>query len=395
MSMSTIAGRGLRKFKKEKIPNRQEYTSNLDIPSDNKVLEEKNIETTVPLSEERWEKIVNGENLSSPVSHETNEKLQILQKEKHDIKVLEKEVLKDSNEVWVPIKSLPSNNKVFKSDNTVFYKKYTFADFEANLPEMTIQQRFKTMLNGLKCTELKSILLLPFYDFTAASFIRKIEAQGADRKYAIPYQCNKCGQIGTFEFTSKNINFETLDLDLPLKVRLHSYPDIIFEFMPHTIGDAIFLMDEDLYYAKNKEKEYLLDITGSPIIDRKSMLAVCCSNFDFNTSYKYFENISFKEDYDILMNVALKLRFGIKNIEFDCTLPKPKENSEEEVQKENAEKLDKIRDWKGELPPILQYMKNRESMCGQHISIDILGGDVLFLPFRESEDPTEFGILPS
>lgn len=414
MSMSTSSSRVTKKFKNENF-EKKELNIEQKEPS---IKQEQSVEqlNTELNTEQKESKEQSAEQLNTEqhsdteqkeqeaiVSNETNEKLEVLNEAKKlELNTLEKEVLKDEG-IWIPIPSLPSNNKIYKSDNTVFYKKYTFQDFEAALPEMLPQQKFRTMLKGLKCTELSSILLLPFYDFVAASFIRKLEAQGADKKYIIPYKCMECNQIGTFEFSARDIKFDALNIDIPLKARLHSYPDIIFEFRPHTIGDAIFLMDEDVYYTKNEQDEYIVDVTGSPIIDKKSMLAVCCSNFDFNTSYSFFKNISFREDYDILLNIASKLRFGLKNVEFTCTQQKPKESYDEEEQKtiqddinkNNSEKLDAIRDWKGNLPPILQALQQRENMCGNNISIDILGGDVLFLPFRESKDTLEYGILSS
>lgn len=351
---------------------------------------ENTIDKSPPMSQEKWDEMMNNP-YQNNISKETSDKLETLREAKQ-LQELTEQTL-EHQDLWIPIDSLPSNNKVYNTEKTVFYRKYTFEDFEYASSNLLPQQRFKRMLEGLKCTQLESILLLPFYDFTAASFIRKIEAQGADKKYAIPYRCEKCGQIGTTKFTAKDIQFNALDIELPVKVRLHTFPDIIFEFMPHTIGDAIFLMDEDFYYAKNENGEYVLDVTGSPIVDRKSMLAVCCSNYSFREAYDLFQRIEYKEDYDILMEIAGKLQFGIKNVEFTCKLHNP--DASTPLDEENQKKLDMIKDWKGQLPPIFEEFKKSQEICGQKISIDILGGDVLFLPFREHTDTTEYGILTS
>jgi len=327
------------------------------------------------------------------LTDETREALDVLQANKNLQKLEEKTMVKDK-ELWIPIERMPSNNKVYDSNNSVEYKRYDYGDFEyLNNADILPAQRYKLMLKGIRCKNLSNILLLPYYDFTSACFVRKLEALGGDREFAIPYRCDKCGQVGTHSFKLSEVELNELEIDLPIKVRFMSHPDEIFEFGLHTIGDVIFLMEEDLFFAK-KDNEYILDLTGSPIPDRVATLAASCISHPFEYAYDKLHTISNERDYNIINKVYDMLRYGIKEINFTCKLSLPKEKDDDKIEQENKEKLAQISEWNGELPPLLRLAKERQNQCGHKISLEVLGGGLIFLPFRESTLDIEYGILP-
>jgi uncharacterized protein YlaN (UPF0358 family) len=171
-----------------------------------------------------------------------------------------------------------------------------------------------------------------------------------------------------------------------------SHQDEVFEFGLHTIGDVIFLMEEDLFFAK-KDNEYILDITGSPIPDRLATLAASCMSHTFEYTYDKLHNISVEQDYNIINKLYDMLRYGIREINFTCKLNLPNEENKDSIVQENKEKLAQLSEWKGELPPLLRLAKERMNQCGHKISLEVLGGGLIFLPFRESTLNTEYGIL--
>lgn len=301
--------------------------------------------------------------------------------------------VKENDTLWIPLKNVPSNGKVFNSNNTVYYKKYTFGDFEdINNNDITLKDQYVLALSGIKCTELESNLLLPFCDFAYICAIRRLEAQGTE-KFFVPYTCPSCKQIGTFEFSLDQIGFDTCEKDLPLKVKFKTYPDEVFEFSLYTIGDVLNLMERDLYYRKKHDGSYLVDVTGSYIPDSLRLLSCSCISHNSDEIYNKLLNVHHKIDYNTIKQLINILEFRIQPFEFNCTLDIPKEDVN--IDEENDKKLQLLVDNNGKLPPLLEYMKKKQSSttCGYKNTLNILGGDVLILPFHEVEDTDEYGIL--
>ena len=316
-------------------------------------------------------------------------------KKKHFI-IRRKCVKIKKNTLWIPVKGAPSNNKVYQVENNLYYRKYTYSDYEdINNTDIPLVDQYTLALDGIKCKALSNILLLPYYDFVYVSIIRRLEAQGT-REFQVPYLCNSCGQIGSYKFTLDTIDFSSCDRELPIKARLRSYPDEIFEFQPHTIGDVIFLMREDKYYRKKTDGEYLSDITGSYIPDELSILSCSCVSHSREDAYRLFNEINHKQDHATLKEIKQVLNFGIKPFSFKCDLYLPKEDKDKDViQKENEEKLKVLGDGERGVSPFLKLLKHMQEnkKCEGENIVDILGGDVLILPFRELDDDIKYGIL--
>lgn len=326
--------------------------------------------------------------------------LEIIRKAKQaaaDVRRLESRVtnVREDDTLWIRVASTPSNGKVYDSTDSVFYRKYTYGDYEdINNADLPLRDKYALSLQGMRVDTLDSKLLLPFCDFSYLNILRRLEAQGA-RKFSIPYVCNTCGQIGAHIFTLDQINFKTCDLDLPIRVRFRSYPDEIFEFNLITIGDVLTLMDDDNYYRKEKNGEYKVTISGNFVVDRLAVLCSACVSHKYREAYTKLNQINNDQDFRTLTELRSLLNPGLAPMEFKCSLSLPKHDDPEKIEQENEKKMDALRDSKGELPAFLKLVRERRSnkICEAKNTVNVEGGDVVVLPFREHTDDNEYGIL--
>lgn len=303
--------------------------------------------------------------------------------------------IKDDGVLWIPVPSLPSNGKVYDMTKSVFYRQYTYGDYEdINNGNLDQADRYSLILQGIKCTNLASPLLFPYCDFKYVSVLRRLEADGT-HKFGIPYLCNTCGQVGTYNFTLDKIGFENVDIKIPVKVRLYSHPDEILEFGLPTIGDVITLLQNNRFYKKVRNSEKVLIVDGNPVIDNIALLSSCCLNKSYDETYSMLYNLSDSKDFNIINDLAEKLNPDLAPFEFNCQLTLPLTPEEQAIVDENNKRMEMLRSKRGnKMNKFMKYLSNlKGKKCGARNVIDISGGDVIYLPFRESEDDNEYGIL--
>lgn len=306
--------------------------------------------------------------------------------------------IRENDKLWVPVHYLPTQKtNLFDSKGTVFYQCYTYGDYEdINNGNLELQDRYTIMLQGIKCTSLESNLLLPACDFGYISVLRRLEANGT-RKFSVPYKCRTCGQLGVYNFTLDDIRYKDIDVKFPMKVRLYSYPEEIFEFTLPTIGDIIFLLKQDIYYKRNPEDEgeYLFNEYDERVPDKLAQLASSCVSHSYEDAYDKFFYMKDGRDFDILNTVYSKLNPGLEMFKFKCDLHLPLTEDEKKIQEENNKKYEMLRSKHGTLPSFMEYLNKMgsEKVCGAENYVTIEGGDTIILPFREYEDNNEYGIL--
>ena len=312
------------------------------------------------------------------------------------------------------VPELPSNRKLYPEDARVSYAPYTVQDLEdINNNDIPLYQKYLIMLEGIYTVGMTP-LELTFADFTFICDTRHIQAL-EDAIFRYPYICSACGQTGTHQFNLTEVGFAFLKREMPLHVRFHSFPDEIFVFVPHTIGDVLHLMKSDQYWRKMGE-DYVVSEDGKRILDRVAVNACRCISHPWvDAYYKIMQASENPADRNILTEIGRMLYHGSEPIKFKCDIPLDK-NLRGKMAETTANLVNGL--VSGELstitpneesqpsktiPPWMQVHRQEEEgaeprtrikVCGAPNEIDVVAGDII-IPFRRSTINMEYGILGS
>jgi hypothetical protein len=314
---------------------------------------------------------------------------------KAPIKPINTEDIKDKEgRQTFKVSSLPSEFKCYPEGVEVRYSNYEFDDFEIiNNDLVDLYDRYAQMLKGI-VTKGMSKQSLTFGDFLFISVQRKLNAFGA-KTFKIPYWCPHCKQDGEYTFSLEDIAFEGLKYAMPLKVRFYSYPDEEYLFQPHTIGDVLMMLENEVYYQYTEDGVLVQDVQGNPIQDVKSVLASSCVNLDFNTAYQRIASISDYRDYETLTQLSSILYHGLSPFEFTCqNIVKfiPSDSSKQVNENNVSNKEEKEDDSNSPILPF-SFLDDDTVKCNHNLRLDIKKENVLVIPFRESTESNEYGII--
>lgn len=315
---------------------------------------------------------------------------------KAPIKPINTEDIKDKEgRQTFKINSLPSEFKCYPEGVEIRYSNYEFDDFEIiNNDLVDLYDRYAQMLKGI-VTKGMPKQSLTFGDFLFISVQRKLNAFGA-KTFKIPYWCPHCKQDGEYTFSLEDIAFEGLQHTMPLKVRFYSYPDEEYLFQPHTIGDVLMMLENEVYYQYTEDGVLVQDVQGNPIQDVKSILAASCVNLDFNTAYQRIASISDYRDYETLTQLSSILYHGLSPFEFTCQnivkfIPS---DSSKQVNKDIADSNEIDEDETPDSPILpFAFLDDDTVKCNHNLRLDIKKENVLVIPFRESTESNEYGII--
>ncbi|MDE7347160.1 MAG: hypothetical protein K2N48_10545, partial [Muribaculaceae bacterium] len=187
----------------------------------------------------------------------------------------------------IPVHEVPSGRKTYPVDATISYLPYNVQDLEdMNNPEIPLFEKYLIGLEGFQTTNMTP-LDLTFNDFLFICDARQLQAMGEDISFCYPYVCTSCNRPGVISFKLNQVEFNELECSLPIRVRFHTFPDEEFRFVPHTIGDTITLMKNDVYWRK-LGKDYLLDEEGDRIVNEMAINASRCISHPWETAYYMF-----------------------------------------------------------------------------------------------------------
>ncbi len=308
----------------------------------------------------------------------------------------------------IPVPAVPSGCATYPEGALISYSPYSVADIEAiNNPDVPLYQKYEIMLEGIYTLGM-SPLELTFSDFTFIGDTRHLQSLG-DSSFRYPYVCKSCGRPGIAEFHLSDVSFTTLeDIELPLKVRFHTFPDEIFVFMPHTIGDVMHLIKTDRYWRK-MGAEYLVTDEGNQIIDTMAVNACRCVSHPWEVSYFNFLQASENpEDRAIMRELGKALYHGSDPIKFRCRIPLDKTKQKEmaavtadivqgvmsgELSTETPNPDTEMPKWMEAHLDAPATKKGGIKVCGAENTVDVVAGDIL-IPFRRTPVNLEYGILP-
>lgn len=312
----------------------------------------------------------------------------------------------------VLIPEVPSDKLMYSEDTTISYMPYTVQDLEdINNEDVPLYNKYLIMLEGIYTTGMTP-LELTFSDFTFIGDTRHLQAMG-DAYFKYPYVCSSCRREGLYQFTLGEVGFQTLKGPLPLKVRFHTFPDEIFMFVPHTIGDILHLMKADKYWRKMGE-DYIISESGKKILDRIAINACRCISHPWAESYfRLLEASENPLDRAIISDIGRLLYHGSEPIKFRCEIPLDKSAQARMAEITTGVVNDVVagnlsvvtpneEQNKEDIPPwLLAHMDDGEKpkarpgglkKCGAVNEIDVVAGDII-IPFRRRPINLEYGIL--
>jgi hypothetical protein len=344
---------------------------------------------------------------------------------------------KKEDGLLIPVKQVPSLGKIYPDGYEIYYSRHNTRDFEdLNNSDLRRYDQYKILLEGIICRGIKNTDLT-FHDFNFISVLRRLESQGAV-KFRHPYQCTTCMRRGVHEFTLSDVEFTPLEVNLPIIVRFHSFPEEIFKFVPYTIGDILRLIENKRYYRIRAGKNFIYTENGDKVIDSIAIFACSCISHQWQDAYDKLMKCGVDpRDREIILSIDRKLLHDIAPITFSCRIPfdlaeankmkneaeelvrgvvtgelsttspqidYPEEFAEEqpdldEEQEDDVEDNDEQESTQKnntgtvkEVPLWLQNIEKQKYVCGAENKIDVSGRDII-IPFRESDDDTEYGIL--
>lgn len=308
----------------------------------------------------------------------------------------------------IPILELPSNNKLYPEDVRISYSPYSVQDLEdINNNDVPIYQKYLIMLEGIHTIGMSS-LELTFSDFTFISDVRHLQAMG-EVYFKYPYVCSSCGRAGVYQFTLNEVSFASLKRDMPIHVRFHTFPDEVFLFAPHTIGDVLHLIKTDKYWRKIGE-EYLTSEDGRKMIDLQAINACRCLSHPWEDAYiKMLEASENPEDRRIMKDINEALYHDSEPLRFKCKIPLDR-SAREQMSEVTSDLVKGIvsgeistitpnRETRSVPPWMKAHLDNPSSPekarlkeCGAYNEIDVLAGDIIVPFFRYPVD-MEYGII--
>ena len=258
------------------------------------------------------------------------------------------------------VDKLPSSFKAYPPNTRVFSNSYSYREIKfLSDSKIPLDKQYEVMLEGIEVSSMDS-RLLTFFDFLYISTLRKLASLGAT-SYRVPYICDKCKNNGLHTFTLEDIGFKTLDVeDLPVVVNFYTIGEN--SFVPLTVGDYIELYAGGNLHLKDKKGEILRQ-DGIKVVDSVAILSMMCTNLSYEEAYETLSNAREPEDLLLLDDLENLLEHYMKPLLFNCPAP-----------------LEKVKP--GTHPSQIKTCKNK-------ISVGLLGGESLVIPFREHGESVE------
>lgn len=310
----------------------------------------------------------------------------------------------------IPVPEVPSHGKSYPKDTVISYLPYNVQDLEdINNPELPDYEKYLITLEGIKTTNITP-LDLTYPDYLFICDTRHLQAMGEDITFRHPYVCSTCKQAGVHKFHLNSVEFDELKIDLPLRVRFHTFPKEEFSFIPHTIGDIITLMKNDKYWRKLGEV-YLQTENGNRVVDLASINACRCISHPWDEAYiKFLEASENPKDRRIFYEIDKALYHGTKPIKFRCKIPED-EKTRKVMAMEAAGLINGVAEGDisvdtpnitEDLPPWARVhfpnsgsgdkSSTAKKVCNAINQIDVSDGDII-LPFCDHRVDLEYGIL--
>lgn len=159
----------------------------------------------------------------------------------------------------IEVSDVPSKFIAYPKNCHIKFKPYTWGEVKKfNQSKMNVIDNIKFVLDGIECSFDKYSLTVP--DFLYIGLMRKISTFG-NSKFTLKHICEKCQEIKTETFDATMLEFQ--DIKAPAVPAFANFESVQFEFMPLTINDYIFLVENAL------------------VDDEIAMMAKQCRNMEF------------------------------------------------------------------------------------------------------------------
>lgn len=269
-------------------------------------------------------------------------------------------VTTDSTTSQFEVAQVPSQFKPYPKNTRIFANSYNYREVKfLSDSKIPLDRQYEIMLSGIEILGEMSPRDLTFFDFIYVSILRKLSSLGA-QEYRVPYFCDVCDGKGLHSFTLEDIGFKTLDVELPVKVMFYTIGEQ--KFVPLTVGGYIELYREGKLWA-TCGKDILTREDGSKVVDPISVLAKMCISTDYEEIYGLLSSLKEPEDLNLLEDIEEAIDHYMRPLRFDCGQP-----------------LEKVP--QGTHPSQVKSCKNK-------ISVGLLGGESIIIPFRKHGEPTE------
>lgn len=229
------------------------------------------------------------------------------------------------SEIGIDPSTLPSRGIPYPQNSSIRYRPYTFGEIKkfSDSKNLTRKQSMDLILSGI--TTDFDVHDLTLNDTLYLGLLRKISTLG-DRPLTAEYSCGVCGHKGQHTFELSQIEFHDLKAEaLPAECDLSRLPNV--QFMPLTVK-AFIAME------------------GRTGLDPDlAAIAASCISHPFEEVYEAL-SLGSLDDVELLSLIDTYLEHHVKPVVIHCSACK-----------------------KGK------------------ISLEVDGGDTIFMPFRKSQEP--------
>ncbi len=307
------------------------------------------------------------------VNTNTNESRQNLRNERKPMG-LESRIVSHGSKFRFMVTDLPSKFYPYPEHSRVIVDSYTYREIEVlSDSSLPLDMDYEFVLEGVE-TQGFDKYDLTYFDFQYTNLLRKLRSI-ENPQFMTPYYCERCNTSNKKIFSLINIGFDDLKIELipnlPVNIDFNSIGRR--RFMPLTIGKFIELYRKDLVYLKRKG-DYVLNRLGEKVYDTSAQIAGMCIDYDdVETAYYEFSQIRDRDDWQLINEIDKLFDHGISAFVFNC---------ENRIGEDPNKELTEIKEGKE-----LRYVrvKDERQVCNNKISIELLGGEALLLPFHEHE----------
>lgn len=293
--------------------------------------------------------------------------------------------VQDSTSQFIVHQPYPSGGICYPEKSRIIATTYPYRDVKRlSDSKLPLDMQYEIMLEGVTTHGFKKEDLTLF-DFIYVNLLRKMASMKAP-KFSVAFFCPKCQEASTAIFELAMLGFDGLEKeDIPgLPIVVNFFTIGRHSFSPITVGGFINIVRNNMFYLKDKHGAYIENEKGIRLKDKVSFMAQQCISMPFAEAYRTFSMLDSEDDIALLEKVDDLLGHGLLPLDVTCkTRLGPAPTISEEQFKLNEE-----RSKKG-LPTQHPYLKDGRPFCGNKVSVGLVGGESIIIPFRGDEGPTK------
>lgn len=196
----------------------------------------------------------------------------------------------------VKISTLPSGGVIYPDGAEIYFSPMTFGEMKfLSGSSMSDKETVEFFLKKISCTF--PVENLTYFDFYYITVLIKMSTFG-ENDYNIVFECNKCGHVNKKAFKQDEIDFDEIQVEMPVTVDMPDGSTVTFE--PLTVGN------------------YLKMVKRGLAEDYDVYMAYCMKGVDHLTALDIIKNEFSGEMVNILETIDATFYHGVRDLKIKC-----------------------------------------------------------------------------